>query len=117
MNPHEDFSMDAIESGTIKCELEGKDISEGTPFDVLLNSTALNCSRDSKENLLKCFEDMISEEKIHITWNNVRTLLVVLHLTDTDVTYLNRVKHCVEKLKKQYMGDIPKDIDEWFKDI
>lgn len=175
------MSLEAIKSGAIKRELESKEASEWTPYDVLLadkigveipqglmpkelfflklmskdtapgyhllktrkeaslwEEEAVNCiireyrerwidyyakdesaierSKQSKEALMKCFEAMLAD-KIHIVWNNVRTLLLALHLKDSDVDLINRANACVKKVHEHYAGDIPKDISEWFKDI
>ena len=107
-----------LEKGKVKSsELGSEAVSECTQYDIIFaDYTAIERSKRSKDSLMKQVEDMLADD-ILITWNNVRTLLLLLHLKDTDIDLINRANACVQKIHKDYACDIPKDISEWFRDI
>jgi len=107
-----------LENGKAKSsELGSEATSESTRYDIVFaDYIAIERSKHSKETLMKQVEDMLADG-ILITWNDVRTLLLILHLKDTDIDLINRANACVQKIHKDYACDIPKDISEWFGDI
>lgn len=115
MKQNEDMRL---ENGKAKStELGSEAVSKNTQYDkVFADYTAIERSKRSKDTLMKQVEDMLADN-ISITWNNVRTLLLLLHLKDTDIDLINRANACVQKIHKDYVCDIPKDISEWFRDI
>ena len=121
MKTHEDMNLETMDASSILRNLESKELSEYTSCDILLasyvkNRTAIGGSKLLKAELLESFDAMITNDS-HITWNNVRTLLFVLHLEDTDVDLINRANACVRKIHEHYAEEIPQDICEWFRDI
>ena len=121
MKTHEDMSLETMDASKIVRNLESKEFSEYTPCDMLLanyvkSGTATGRNKVLKAQLLESFDAMITNDS-HITWNNVRTLLFVLHLEDTDVDLINRANACVKKIHEHYAEEIPQDICEWFRDI
>lgn len=74
-------------------------------------------SYKSRLALIQCFEEMVRTDEITVTWKNVRTLLNILDLQDTEVCFLNKVSDSVRAIAEKNGEEIPNDISEWFADI